>query len=200
VSRRLGIFGGTFDPPHNGHLVLATEALEQLNLDGILWVLTPYPPHKPNQLISPWGDRFDMLRAAIEPREEFMLSRVDIERPGPHYAVDTVRLLQAQYPGDKLVYLMGEDSLRDLSAWHKPNVFVNSCHSLGIMRRPETELSLETVEAQIAGITQKVEFIDVAAMSVSSSQIRAQIKTGNSCPDDLNPAVYKIIQSRGLYR
>jgi nicotinate-nucleotide adenylyltransferase len=200
VTRRLGIFGGTFDPPHNGHLVLASESVKQLNLNAILWVLTPNPPHKPNQLISPWSVRFDMLRIAIDNRGPFILSRVEIDRPGPHYAVDTVRLLKSQYPGDDMIYLMGEDSLRDLPTWHQPNVLVKSCQSLGIMRRSDTDLSIENVEAEIPGIRQKLKFIQVPLIDVSSSQLRQQISSGGGCADGLDPDVYKIIQRHELYR
>ncbi|MBE9523899.1 MAG: nicotinate (nicotinamide) nucleotide adenylyltransferase [Chloroflexi bacterium] len=200
MTRRLGIFGGTFDPAHNGHLVLASESVKQLNLNAIIWVLTPNPPHKSNQLISPWGVRFDMLRIAIDNRGPFTLSRVEIDRPGPHYAVETLRLLKSQYPGDSMIYLMGEDSLRDLPSWHQPNALVKICDSLGIMRRPDTDLSIETVEAEIPGIREKLEFIQVPLIDVSSSKIREQIRSGGGCPDGLDPDVFKIIQRHDLYR
>src|SRR4030042_4938152 len=101
---RLGIFGGTFDPPHVGHLILADEARVQLGLERVLWVLTPNPPHKMDQAITPLVDRLDMLRAALGDALHFELSRVDIDRPPPHYAVDTVRLLRRHHPDDTLVY------------------------------------------------------------------------------------------------
>jgi len=200
VAHRLGIFGGTFDPPHSGHLILATEALKQLNLNTILWVLTPQPPHKPNQIITPWVDRFDMLASMIAGHTFFELSRVEIDRPGPHYAVDTVRLLKSKFPEAALIYLMGEDSLRDLPTWRESGAFVKICHRLGIVRRPETNLSLDALEEQIPGITSKLKFIDVSSMVISSSQIRQQIKLERSCPADLCPKVFNIIQARDLYR
>src|SRR5512134_3010613 len=103
---RLGIFGGTFDPPHLGHLILAAEAQAQLGLERILWVLTPFPPHKTDQQVTSLGDRLDLLAAALDDDPAFELCRVDIDRPPPHYAVDTVGLLHAQYPQARLVYLM----------------------------------------------------------------------------------------------
>jgi nicotinate-nucleotide adenylyltransferase len=106
---RLGILGGTFDPPHIGHLVLASEAQAQLDLGQVLWVLTPSPPHKQDQPITPLQHRQDMLLAALGDDPSFRFSRVDIERKPPHYAVDTVQLLQARYPDAELVYLMGGD-------------------------------------------------------------------------------------------
>ncbi|MCX8025419.1 MAG: adenylyltransferase/cytidyltransferase family protein, partial [Thermanaerothrix sp.] len=90
---RLGIFGGTFDPPHVGHLILASEAADQLHLDRVLWVLTPDPPHKRGQPITPLAIRLKLVMAAIQEDPLFELSRVEIDRPGPHYAVDTLRIL-----------------------------------------------------------------------------------------------------------
>ena len=114
---RLGIFGGTFDPPHIGHLVLASEAYHQLKLDRLLWVLTPRPPHKPNQQITALEYRIEMVQAIVEDEPTFELSRVEIDRPPPHYAVDTVEILGKRFPGARLIYLVGGDSLRDLPLW-----------------------------------------------------------------------------------
>ncbi|MEN8172125.1 MAG: nicotinate-nucleotide adenylyltransferase [Chloroflexota bacterium] len=200
MTNRLGIFGGTFDPPHNGHLALATEALVQLELNLILWVLTPQPPHKPDQIITPWVDRWDMLESLIGDVPFFELSRVEIDRLGPHYAVETVKLLADQYPDAQLVYLMGEDSLRDLHTWRDPVTFVRNCHLLGILRRPDTDLSLDELEREIPGITSKLAFIDLPPAAISSSHIRQQIQLGRGCPAGLNPEVYNIIQARNLYR
>ena len=106
---RLGVFGGTFDPPHIGHLILAAEALDQLQLDKVLWLLTPFPPHKISQSITPLLQRLQMLQAALVDEPRFELSRLDIDRPPLHYAVDTLALLRQNVPSAQLVYLMGED-------------------------------------------------------------------------------------------
>ncbi len=109
---RVGVFGGTFDPPHLGHLILAAEALHQLRLERLLWVLTQDPPHKHGQMICPWEARFEMVRLATAGDPAFEISRVDIDRPGPHYAVDTMGILKRQLPQTDLFYLIGGDSLR----------------------------------------------------------------------------------------
>ena len=106
---RLGVFGGTFDPPHVAHLILAAEARYQLGLDRVLWVLTPHPPHKEGQEITPCDERLALLEAAIGDDSAFELTRVDIDRPPPHYAFQTMRLLRGTYPGEVLVNLMGCD-------------------------------------------------------------------------------------------
>ncbi len=93
-KKRVGIFGGTFDPPHVGHLILAAEARDQLDLDCTVWVLTPDPPHKRGKEISSIEDRLNMVTLAISEDDAFSLSHVDIDRPGPHYTVDTVKILK----------------------------------------------------------------------------------------------------------
>jgi nicotinate-nucleotide adenylyltransferase len=142
---RIGIFGGTFDPPHLGHLILAAEASDQLGLDLLLFVLTPDPPHKQGQQISSMQDRLQMLQAAIAGNRAFSLSRVDIDRPPPYFAVDTVRLLAYDYPGADLIYLMGGDSLHDLPTWHTPQEFIEAVSGIGVMRRPGT-IDLSSLE------------------------------------------------------
>jgi len=196
---KLGIFGGTFDPPHLAHQQLAENALNGLGLDRVLWVLTFKPPHKVGAAITALEHRLDMVLAAIEGRLDFKLSRVDIDRPAPHYAVDTMGMLRTQFPEAEFVYLMGGDSLRDLLIWHAPKAFVAACDQIGVMRRPGTERALETVESQIPGITQKVRFIEASESQISSSDIRQRISQGFDFQQFLHPDVYQIIIERGLY-
>src|SRR5690349_12305263 len=135
---RYGIFGGTFDPPHNGHLALAQAALAQLHLERVLWVVTADPPHKQGRPLSPVADRLALVEAAIAGQPHFVVSRVDIDRPGPHWAADTVALLKQQYPRVDLVYLMGGDSLRDLPTWGRPAELLAKA-MLGVLLRPGAE-------------------------------------------------------------
>jgi nicotinate-nucleotide adenylyltransferase len=196
---RLGIFGGTFDPPHVGHLILASEAHTQLALDGVLWVLTHFPPHKVGQPITPLADRLDMLRAALNDDHIFQLSRVDIDRPPPHYAVDTVQLLHEQYPNARLVYLMGSDSLVDLPLWHRPRNFIQACDELGVMRRPDENVDLEGLESQLPGLTMRLRFIDAPLLEISSSELRRKIAEKGSFRYYLPPKVYNLILQRSYY-
>jgi nicotinate-nucleotide adenylyltransferase len=152
---RLGIFGGTFDPPHVGHLILAMEAYDQLNLDKVLWVLTPNPPHKVGKLITPANDRLHMINASIAQDAAFALSRVDIDRPGPHYMSETVNLLHQRFPEAELVFLMGGDSLHDLPTWHEPKEFIKECDRLGVMHRVGEKINLEFLESALPGISLK---------------------------------------------
>lgn len=199
MIERLGIFGGTFDPPHVGHQILAAEAMYQLRLEKVLWVLTPDPPHKRDRAITPLFIRLEMVQAAITDCPKFGLSRVEIDRPSPHYAADTIRLLREQYQGSQIVYLMGGDSLNDLSNWYDCQKFVTNCHILGVMRRPKDEIDLDWLETQIPGITPKVRFFKAPLLEIAASQIRAKIRQGSPFRYYLPPPVYQIIKEHNLY-
>ncbi len=197
---RIGIFGGTFDPPHLGHLILASEARQQLSLDQILFVLTPYPPHKTEKKISPTKARLAMLYAAIEDNPKFILSKVEIDRPSPHYTVDTVKLLKKEYPKDDLVYLMGGDSLKDLPIdWHQPKEFVEACDFIGIMRRPKDGLDLGIIVDQIPELKDKIELMDAPLLDISSRQIRKRAFEGRPFRYYIPERVLDVIHSLGLY-
>ena len=197
---RLGIFGGTFDPPHIGHLILADEARFQLDLDTILWVLTPSPPHKGNRSISSLELRLTLLKAAIQDQPHFSLSTVDIDRSPPHYAVDTVRLIARQFPGAIMCYLVGGDSLHDLPKWHLPQDFLAQCSTLGVMRRPGDQVDLPSLEGELPGISERVHWIHAPLMEISATNIREKIRSGQSFQYYLHPAVYQLICAKRYYQ
>jgi nicotinate-nucleotide adenylyltransferase len=197
---RLGIFGGTFDPPHIGHLILAAEAHQQLELDRVLWVLTFHPPHKLNQSISSLQHRLDMVQAAIDDDWRFKLSRIDIDRPAPHYAVDTVRLLGEKYPDSELVYLMGGDSLENLPSWYQPHEFTAGCRNIGVMRRLGDKIDFSHLEIKIPGITPKIQVVAAPLVEIAASQIRQRIRKKYSFRYFLPAGVYEIIKKRKLYQ
>lgn len=196
---RIGIFGGTFDPPHLAHLVLASEARFQLALDRVLWVLTPDPPHKPGWAISPLPARVEMVQSAITGEPAFELSRVDIDRPPPHYASDSLRLLKSQYPQAELVYLIGTDSLRDLPNWHRPAELVAACDSIGVMRRPNADFDLTRLEAQVPGLKARLRFVDAPLLEISASDIRLRIVEGRPIRYMVPDGVWRLIHELGLY-
>jgi len=200
MQTRIGIFGGTFDPPHLGHLILASEALAQLDLARLLWVLTPTPPHKLDQTITPLQHRLAMLRAAIEGEPAFELSRVEVERPGPHYMLDTLKLLADKNPGAELVLLLGGDSLHDLPAWHRPADLVAACDQIGVMNRPGDSIDLAELEAQVPGLAAKVRFIAAPLLEIASREIRRRVAQGGPFRYYLPAAVYEYIRSNELYK
>ncbi len=195
---RLGLFGGTFDPPHNGHLRLAAAARHQLALDRVLWIVTADPPHKDDS-ISPVDDRLALVAAAIAGQPGFEISRVEIDRPGPHYAADTVALLAAQHPTDDLVYLMGGDSLHDLPTWDRPLALLANC-TLGVLNRPGNQVDLAALEAALPGLTQRVAFINEPLLPISASDVRRRVAAGLSVAGLVPPAVAALIAALRLYR
>jgi nicotinate-nucleotide adenylyltransferase len=197
---RLGIFGGTFNPPHVAHRILAAEAHHQLHLDRVLWVLTANPPHKQGQPILPLETRLEMLQAALEADPCFVISRVDIDRPAPHYALDTVRLLQVEHPQAELIYLMGGDSLSDLPTWHRPLDFISACSRIGVMRRPGDSIDLAELENQLPGLFSKTVFLKEPLLDISASDLRQRVAEGRPYRYFLPNKVYHIIKDRSLYK
>jgi nicotinate-nucleotide adenylyltransferase len=201
TSMRIGIFGGTFDPPHIGHLILAEDACEQLELDQVLWVLTPFPPHKTMQKISPIQDRMSMVMLAITGNSYFNLSRVDMDREPPHYAADTVGLLREKSPKDVFYYLMGADSLKDLLSWYEPHRFVSLCHGIGVMMRHDEVPDISQLKLTIEGLGEKVHFLETPVIEISGSDIRDRVERGRSfrylVPDKIQHYIlnHKLYQS-----
>lgn len=200
MNERIGIFGGTFDPPHLGHLILACEARAQLNLTRLLWVLTPTPPHKLNQLISSIADRLAMLKLALADEPAFELSTTEMERPGPHYTLDTLQLLTDKNPGADLILLLGGDSLRDLPTWHRPADLAAACRQIGVIRRPGDSVELSALERQIPGITDKVQFVDAPLLEIASREIRRRASSGLPFRYYLLPSVYDYVVAHRLYQ
>ena len=200
MPERIGIFGGTFDPPHLGHLILASEARVQLKLTRLLWVLTPVPPHKMNRPISSLDDRLAMVKLALNDEPSFELSNIEIERPGPHYTLDTIRIFSKLYPNDDLILLLGGDSLRDLPSWHHPADLVAASHQIGVMRRPGDLIDMASLEKKIPGLNSKVKFVEAPLLEIASSEIRRRAARGLQFRYYLLPTVYQYIQEHNLYR
>jgi nicotinate-nucleotide adenylyltransferase len=200
MAETIGIFGGTFDPPHLGHLILAAEALQQLDLTRVLWVLTPEPPHKPDQDTTALRHRLEMLRRAIADTPAFELSTIEIDRPGPHYTIDTLDMLQERHPSARLLLLIGGDSLRDLPGWSRPQEIVAAVQAFGVMRRPGDSIELDSLERVLPGIRAKVRFVEAPQLEIASSTIRQRIATGGHYRFYLPVSVYDYIQQNNLYR
>lgn len=195
----LALFGGTFDPPHLGHLALCRAALAGLGPDRLLWVLTPNPPHKRGRRITPLPHRLAMVELALH-GEPFELSRVDIERPAPHYAFETVRLLAEENPGADLLYLMGSDSLNDLPTWRRPVDLLSALRYLGVMRRPGETPDLAALERVLPGLTAKVRFVDAPPMDISASEVRTRVRRGQPFEHLVPPPVAAYIREHRLYQ
>lgn len=198
-NMRIGIFGGTFNPPHIGHLILAQEAQEQLSLDRILWVVTAQPPHKNITEISIIQDRVAMVLQAIGGNKKFILSRVDIDRPAPHFAVDTVALLREKYPQAEFYYLMGTDSLNDLLSWHDPARFVATCNGIGVMMRIGESVVTTKLGEVISGLDKKLHFLEAPMIDISGTEIRKRVESGRQFRYLVPDKVYHYIIKHNLY-
>lgn len=195
----IGLFGGTFDPPHLGHLALSREAVSDLHVDRLLWLLTPNPPHKRNQVITPLTDREAMVQIALQDTP-YELSRLEFERPGVQYAVDTVRLVAQQYPGAQLLYLMGGDSLNALPSWHRAAELLAALDFIGVMHRQGEIPNLSTLEEALPGLSAKVHFVEAPRVDISASDVRLRVRKGRPY-DHLVPAgVAAYIREHRLYQ
>lgn len=197
---RIGLFGGTFDPPHLGHSILAAEAKRSLNLDRVLWILTPISPLKNPEQISPFEQRMTLVKTALSEMTEFEFSDVDVSRPVPYYALDTVRIVQAQNPDAELIYLIGGDSLLSLSSWYQPQKLINEVAGFGVLRRPNFELEMGKISQLFPGIENKITFFNAPLIEISGADIRNRIATDRPYRYFLLPSVYRCIEEKSFYR
>jgi len=189
--RRLGVFGGTFDPPHLGHLIVAADAWESLSLERVLFVPAGHPPHKSGVLATTPVQRVQMTRAAIDGDSRFILDDLEIRRDGPSYTVDTLRELRAREPDAELVFLLGIDQFRSLDTWREPEE-VSRLAQLGVLARGGETLDLS---GPYVGIEAKVRRVDISA-----TEIRARVAAGKSIRHLVPEPVRRIIETEGLYR
>ncbi len=197
--KRIGILGGTFDPPHVGHLILAEYSAEALNLAHLFFVPAADPPHKQDEVKTPVHHRLAMLEQAIADNERFSLSRIDIDRPGPHYSADTVRIVNNQFPDGDLYFIMGGDSFADLPAWHRPQEIVTRC-KIAVMRRPYDHIQPDMHEAVLPGLAQRAIVIDAPLLEISSTDIAERLRRGRSVRYLLPDAVLHYITQHALYQ
>lgn len=176
---RIGILGGTFDPPHLGHLILGEYAVDALDLARVLFLPAADPPHKRDRAKTPLVYRLAMLTLALADNEHFALSRVDVDRPGPHYSVDAVTILLRQYPGAEFFFIMGGDSLRDLPKWHRPAELIELC-KLAVMRRPGDNFTSDLHNTILPRLSERLVMMETPVLEISSTDIVQRIRQGKS--------------------
>jgi nicotinate-nucleotide adenylyltransferase len=196
---RIGILGGTFDPPHIGHLILAEVARNSLDLDRVLWAVAADPPHKQGLSITPVAHRLKMVELAISGSRAFRVSLVDVERPGPHYTVDMLRILSGEYPGDDLIFIIGGDSLADLPHWHRPSELIEAAR-LAVLNRPTASIDWPTLEASIPGLRERVTLLHGPQIDVSGIDLRKRLRQRQSVRYLVPESVVSYIESNNLYR
>jgi len=199
---RIGMMGGTFDPPHVAHLMLAEAALETLRLDRVVFVVAGDPWRKSGRAVSPAAARVAMVRAAVEPLGWATVSTVEVEREGPSYTAET--LAELIHPGEEWWFILGADALADLPAWHEPRRIVELAR-LAVAQRPEAggvESPLVTTELAeaVPGIEGRIDLVEMPLMDVSATEIRRRVAAGESTEGLVPAAVRDEIDRLGLYR
>lgn len=194
---RLGIFGGAFDPVHNGHLLLAEQCREQCQLDEVWFVPTKIPPHKAAGSLSPDADRVEMLKLATAGRPEFVVSEIELKRENVSWTVDTLRQLGEDHPDDELFFLIGADSLRDFPTWKEPGEIVKLATVVAVNRG---EASLGELTAGLKPeIAANVRLVTMPGISISATDLRQRVSAGKSIRYLVPRAVEEIILARKLY-
>lgn len=206
---RLGVLGGTFDPPHYGHLLLADTARVQLALEQVLFAPVGQPPHKPENQPSSAAHRLAMVEAALADAGEpaFCLSRVDLDRPGPHYTVDALAILRQVYPVAQVWFIVGADSLTDLSHWRAPARII-ALARLAVLARPGYEPDLDNLASRLspdddslplADLRQRIDWLAGPPLAVSSSALRQRARQGLPLRYLVPPSVEAHILEHSLY-
>ena len=198
---KVGILGGTFDPIHLGHLLMAESAREILDLGQVLFVPAGDPPHKQELPITPACHRQAMVELALAHNPYFELSPVDLDRSGPHYSTETVQLIQVRYdlPPELCYFIIGSDSLQDLPTWHRPAELIMICH-LAVARRPGSSPDLTSLEASLPGLSDQLTWVEMPLVGISASDIRARVRAGQSIRYQVPHEVGEYIQKHQLYR
>ncbi|MBX3011062.1 MAG: nicotinate-nucleotide adenylyltransferase [Caldilineaceae bacterium] len=197
---RIGIFGGTFDPVHIGHLILAEEARFQLALDRVYLVPAGEPPHKQDQPLTAVTHRLIMTELATNEMPGLWVSRVDTDRPGPHYSNDTVALLRAELGEDvDLFFLMGMDSLRDLPTWRQPQWLIEQC-TLVVLTRHDIAIDWPQLEEALPGLRARVVLLDMPELEIASRSLRERIRQGAPICHQVPRPVEVYIQKHRLYQ
>lgn len=200
---RIGIYGGTFDPIHVAHLVLAEQCREQCHLDEVWFVPAASPPHKQNSVISSAKTRAEMIEFAISGNPQFKLSRIELDRSGPSYTVTTLEQLRAEDPTRELFLLIGADSVRDLPTWREPQRILELATVVAVNRGRDP-----IANAQLGQVIQKlgfvaasrIEWVQMPGMEISATEIRERIAAGRSIRYLVPRAVEAYLKQNHLYR
>jgi nicotinate-nucleotide adenylyltransferase len=197
--RRIGVLGGTFDPVHYGHLVIAEDAYAYLQLEKVLFVPAYQPPHKPPGSYSAFEHRVNMLKLAIAHNPHFELSLIEAERHGPSYTVDTLRELQDDMGPEVTLYLIiGMDSLANILSWYCPAELLKLCRMV-VAERAGYQVDLAALEGELPGLQDALELIDTPELSISSTDLQERLQRGLPIRYQLPAQVEAYIRKHKLY-
>jgi nicotinate-nucleotide adenylyltransferase len=202
--RRVGILGGTFDPIHYAHLAIAEEVRVALDLTEIVFIPAGQPPHKPERMVTPARHRLAMVQLAIATNPCFTYSRIEVDRPGPSYLVDTLRDLRAQWGKDTALYfVIGWDSLEELHTWYDPQGILAQLTKLVAVGRPGYAQGNEyntMLEARLPGILQRLLIVPAPLLNISSTDLRQRITEGRPIKYQTPETVEQYIVEHKLYQ
>ncbi len=197
--QRIGIMGGTFDPIHYGHLVTAEQARFTFGLDRVVFVPTGRPPHKQEKDVSEAEHRLTMTRLATQSNVHFGVSSIEVDRPGPTYAIDTVREFKQLYPpGTDLLFITGADAVLQMTGWKDYDVLMQLCEFVAATR-PGYVLEHERIAQMFGPNASKINFFEVPALAISSTDIRARVRSGRPVRYLLPDVVIDYIFASKLY-
>ena len=193
TGKKIGLFGGTFDPVHMGHLIIADSVYEFKGLDTIIFIPSAYPPHKSSDIMFNAHKRFKMLSLAVKDDPRFVVSDIELKREGLSYTIDTLREMKATLPDDTdLSFIVGMDNLFEISTWKAPRDILNECSILVAERRCD-------MHREIPGwLKDRVEMVSAPAIEISSTDIRQRIREGKSIRYLVPDVVLKEIQNSRL--
>ena len=197
---RIGILGGTFDPVHIAHLIVAEEARIQLDLEEVVFIPTGQPWLKAAQPVSPANLRMEMVRVAIASNPFFRLSSIEVDRPGPTYTLDTLVALREEWGREaELHFILGADALQELPRWNEPNRIIELCTPVVFSRPEYINVSLEELEDALPGIAGKVRVLRDPQIGVSGTEIRRRVAGGTSIRYLVPEGVERFIIDNRLY-
>jgi nicotinate-nucleotide adenylyltransferase len=198
---RLGIFGGTFDPVHYGHLLLAECCREHCALDAVWFLPAASPPHKRQCQLTPGPERAEMLELAIGGHQPFSVCRLEIQRQGLSYTVDTLTEIKAEQPAAELFFLLGGDSWHDLPGWKQPERICQLATLVIVGRLPSPAIELASLEAfALSAGGLKPVLVEMPLVDLASRDMRQRVAAGRSIRFQTPRAVEKYIETHGLYR
>ena len=199
--QRIGILGGTFDPPHVGHLWLAILAADAIELDRVLFMPAAQPPHKGGRVVTSAADRLLMTRLAVAADDTFDITIIEMERPGPSYTIDSVIELQRTYGSDASLYLlMAADSLAQIDTWRQPDELLDRIEWVVGPRPGSPPPDRAALEQRFGERAARIHLLEGPSLDVSSTQIRRRVAAGQAIRYLVPRGVEELITDRGLYR
>ena len=200
---RIGIYGGSFNPVHVGHLIIARELRERLNLAEVFFLPSRNPPHKETRKLAEPQHRAEMVRLAIQGEQGFELDDFDLSRPGPCYTIDTVAHFRGRFPTSELCLLIGADSLMELPTWHRAAELIAQCTVITAARSGQPPLDLTNLERAFGKVQSArllAGVVETPVIDISSTMIRERMAKGLSIRYLVPETVRTYIEANGLYR